>query len=118
MNFLPSCNKAENTRSLMTVPGLVDTLAVTVGNAYIIPADASNADKPWKTLKIDIDGQDCIFMCKDVETPKHVNHIVPADTFDVKGIKYLFQYSPPPENFCRMLASKGYTSLFLAQENY
>jgi hypothetical protein len=107
MQFLPVQNKAENTKSLMTVPGLVDTMAVTVGNAYIIPADASSADKPWKTLRIDIDGQDCIFMCKDVDKPRHVHNIVPADTFDVTGIKYLFQHDPPPADFCRMVIGSG-----------
>ena len=104
-------NKAENTLNLMTVPNLADTVAVTVGNAFLIPSDESNADKPWKTLKIDIDGQDCIFICKDSDEPKHVHHIVPADTFTADGVRYLFRFDPPPVEFCRMVAARGYTHL-------
>ena len=115
MQYLPTHNRVENTRNLMTVPGLAESLVVTVGNAYLIPADADNADKPWKTLKIDIDGHDCLFFCKDTDKPKHIHTIVPADTFDATGIRYLFRHDPPPADFCRMLSSRGYAGL-LPQE--
>ena len=111
-------NKVENTLNLMTVPNLADTVAVTVGNAYLIPSDEDNADKPWKTFKMDIDGQDCIFICKDSDEPKHVQHIVPADTFTADGVRYLFRFDPPPADFCRMLASQGQIGLLLANDGY
>jgi hypothetical protein len=96
---------------LLSVPGLADITALTVGNAYLIPADESNADKPWKTLTIDIDGKDCLFICKDVIEPKHVQNIVPADTFDSVGIKHLFRYDPPPAEFCQYILTQGYGHL-------
>jgi hypothetical protein len=109
--YFPTHHKAENTLHLMTVPGLADSLAVTIGNAYLIPADESNADKPWKILKIDIDGKDCLFICKDAVEPQHIQNIVPADIFDAVGVRYLFRHSPPPADFCQMLVSRGYMLL-------
>jgi hypothetical protein len=95
-------NTQQNTVNLMTIPELAETTAVTVGNAYFIPADETNRDEPWKFLKIDIDGHDCIFCCKNANEPKHIKNIVPFDSFEPVGLQYLFKHSPPPNEFFLM----------------
>jgi hypothetical protein len=116
MNDLISIQSA-NTVTLLNTPGLADEIALTSGNATIIPSD--DPDAPWKTVVIDIDGKDRIFVCKDTppDRPKHVKQMLPVSSFDAEGLAYLFRHSLPPPDVLRIMSYDRSSPRALTVEN-
>lgn len=116
MNDLISIQSA-NTAALLSTPGLADEIALTSGNAIIVPSDDPVA--PWKTVVVDVDGKPQIFVCKDVppDRPKHVKQVLPASSFDEKGLSYIFRHCLPPPEIIYIMSQDRSAPLALTVDN-
>ena len=109
--FELTSDREENTKMLLSIPGLADEVSLTIGNAVFIPCAEEDVNKPWKKFVIDIDHQDMIFICKHTEKPQHIKQLLPATAFTPEGIRHIFRHEDPPPEFavlaCRLAEHMG-----------
>lgn len=97
-NFQLSSDIEQNTRMLFEVPGLSQTITLTIGNAFFIPKGEGDEDKPWRKFKVTVDDQDCLFFTTHAEKARSV-YPIPAVAFTPVGIKKIFESGLPPKEF-------------------
>lgn len=103
MNNLPiGQDREENTRLLMSLPGIADTVALQVGNAIIIPRQPGDGD--WKQFTCEVDGKPVIFITPETTVEPRSMNPYPISAFTPTGIAHLFRHADPPPIFIAMVA--------------
>lgn len=88
----------QNTQMLKMIPGVKETIALSLGNFVFIPKREQEKGQEWKKTPINVDGQDIVLFNVKTETP-HSVQLYPATAFNCEGLQLLFSAAPPPIEF-------------------
>jgi len=98
-----STDREANTQMLKEIPGLADTICLTLGNAIFIPAGEGDEGKPWKHYTLDVDGTPHLFWQTHAAKPRSVKPY-PMMAFDAEGLAIIFKHNDPPPALLTLLA--------------
>lgn len=86
-----------NTELMLSIPGLVNQVALSIGSAIFFPKALGNPN-PYKSIEVTVDDKPVQFVLAD-ESNSGTVYPVPATSFNYKGISHIFRHHGIPLEF-------------------